>query len=158
MKSTEVTVFDRKSGGAEGPAVRRGSRTKVSVPLVPPQNRHPERSASQMDRVTQRLWRVAEEPVLSGAEGTSAVLILPMLLAAFRPPKADNRICCDTHLVVTAHLAMHAQASSHFFIGAPQHLPHRRNHIGIVDAQISIAHHARIMVRNQRGTTAYLPQ
>src|ERR1700727_886710 len=37
-----------------------------------PQNRHPERSASQIDRVTQRLWRGAEEPVLSVAEGTSA--------------------------------------------------------------------------------------
>ena len=41
-KSTEATVFDRKSGAAEGPAVRPGSRTKVSVPLVLPQNRHPE--------------------------------------------------------------------------------------------------------------------
>src|SRR3984885_6838238 len=45
MKSTEATVFDRKSGAAEGPAVRPGSRTKISVPLVLPQNRHPERSA-----------------------------------------------------------------------------------------------------------------
>src|ERR1700733_6738286 len=44
MKSAEATVFDRKSGAAEGPAVRPGSRTKVSVPLVLPQNRHPERS------------------------------------------------------------------------------------------------------------------
>jgi hypothetical protein len=43
-----------------------------------PQNRHPERSASQIDGVTQRLWR--------GAEGTSAVLNLPMLLGAFQPP------------------------------------------------------------------------
>ena len=42
MKSTEVTIFDRKSGGAEGSAVRPGSRTKVSVPLVLPQTRHPE--------------------------------------------------------------------------------------------------------------------
>jgi hypothetical protein len=41
MKSTEATVFDRKSGEAEGPAVRPGSRTKVSVPLVLPQTRHP---------------------------------------------------------------------------------------------------------------------
>src|ERR1700691_1109315 len=32
MKSTEATVFDRKSGAAEGPAVRPGSCTKVSVP------------------------------------------------------------------------------------------------------------------------------
>src|ERR1700721_4745788 len=41
MKSVEATVFDRKSGGAEGPAVRPGSRTKFSVPFVLPQNRHP---------------------------------------------------------------------------------------------------------------------
>src|SRR5580698_1824353 len=39
MNSTEATAFDRKSGGAEGPAVRPGSRTKVSVPLALPQNR-----------------------------------------------------------------------------------------------------------------------
>jgi hypothetical protein len=62
MTSTEATAFDRKSGGAEGPAVRPGSRTKVSVPLVLPQNRHPERSASLIDRVTQRLWRGVEGP------------------------------------------------------------------------------------------------
>jgi hypothetical protein len=37
--------------------VRPGPRTKASVPLVLPQNRHPERSASQIDHVTQRLWR-----------------------------------------------------------------------------------------------------
>src|SRR5580658_7109010 len=54
MTSTEATAFDRKSGGAEGPAVRPRSRTKVSVPLVLPQNRHPECSASPIDRVTQR--------------------------------------------------------------------------------------------------------
>jgi hypothetical protein len=44
MKSTEATVFDRKSGGTEGSAVRPGSRTKVSVPLVLPQEfeeKHP---------------------------------------------------------------------------------------------------------------------
>jgi hypothetical protein len=34
MKSTEATVFDRKSGAAEGPALRPGSRTKVWVSLV----------------------------------------------------------------------------------------------------------------------------
>jgi hypothetical protein len=39
MKSTESAVFDRKSGGAEGPAVRPGSRTKVWVLLVPTQTR-----------------------------------------------------------------------------------------------------------------------
>jgi hypothetical protein len=37
-----------------------------------PQNRHPERSASQVDSVT------------------SAVLNLPMLLGAFQPPKLDK--------------------------------------------------------------------
>src|ERR1700733_15679366 len=86
MKSTEATLFDRKSGAAEGPAaapagnsiclslgirsaVRPGSRTKVSVPSVFPQNRHPacpglpwERSASPMDLVIQRLWRGVEGP------------------------------------------------------------------------------------------------
>jgi hypothetical protein len=39
-----------------------------------------------MDRVTQRLWRGVEEPVLSVAVGTSALLDLPKLLRAFRPP------------------------------------------------------------------------
>ena len=58
----------------EGSAVRPGSHTKVSVPLVLPQNRHPERSASPIYHLTQCLWRVVEEPVLSGVEGTSAVL------------------------------------------------------------------------------------
>ena len=77
----------------EGPAVS---------PLVPPKNRHPERSASQNARVTQLLWRGVEEPVLSVAEGTSAVPILPVLLGALRPPKPDNTTCCDTQLVVIA--------------------------------------------------------
>jgi hypothetical protein len=61
------------------------------------------RSASQIDRDTQRLWRGVEEPVLTVAEGTSAVLILPMLLGAFRPPKPDNRICCDRRIEIPAH-------------------------------------------------------
>ena len=74
--------------------MRRRSRTKVSVSLVLPQNRHPacpglpwERSASQIHRVTQRLWRGVEEPVLSVAEGTSTVHNLPVLLGAFVPTK-----------------------------------------------------------------------
>ena len=53
----------------KGSAVRPGSRTKVSVPLVLPQTRHPacpglpwERSASQIDLVTQLLWRGVEGP------------------------------------------------------------------------------------------------
>jgi hypothetical protein len=64
---------------AERPAVRPAPCTKVFVPLVLPQNRHPERSAPQICRVIQSLWRGVEEPVLSVAEGTSAMLILPML-------------------------------------------------------------------------------
>jgi hypothetical protein len=51
-----------------------------------------------MDRVTQALGRGVEEPVLSVAEGTSALLNLPVLLGAFRPPMSDHRVCCDTHL------------------------------------------------------------
>ena len=51
-----------------------------------PQNRHPERSASQIDCVPQRLARGVEESVLSVAEGTPALLILPMLFGAFQPP------------------------------------------------------------------------
>ena len=31
------------------------------------------------------------------------MLNLPMLLGAFRPPKPENRICCDTHLMVMLH-------------------------------------------------------
>ena len=61
-KSTEATVIHRKSGAAEGPAVRLGSLTNVSVPSVLPQNRHPERSASPSDRVTLRLERGVEGP------------------------------------------------------------------------------------------------
>ena len=70
--------------------MRPGSRTKISIPLVLPQNRHPacpglpwERSAAPIDRLTQRLWRGAEEPVLSGVEGTPGVLILLRLFGAF---------------------------------------------------------------------------
>jgi hypothetical protein len=72
-----------------------------------PQNCHPERSASQIYRVTQRLWRGVEEPVPSVAEGTPAVLILPMQFRPFRPPKPENRICCVTHLMVRVHVFMH---------------------------------------------------
>jgi hypothetical protein len=42
--------------------VRPGSRTKLCVLLVLPQNRHPERSAAQIHRPTQRLWRGVEGP------------------------------------------------------------------------------------------------
>jgi hypothetical protein len=52
------------------------------------QNRHPERSAPQIYRVTQRL--------MAPSRRTPAVLILPMMLGAFRPPKPENRICYGT--------------------------------------------------------------
>jgi hypothetical protein len=54
-----------------------------------------------MDRVTQRLWRGVEEPVPSVAEGTSAGLNLPNAARSFSTTESDNRICCDTHLMVT---------------------------------------------------------
>src|ERR1700692_2129275 len=57
-----------------------------------PQKRHPERSASQIYRVTPHL--------VARSRRTPAVLILPMLLGPFRPPKPENRICCGTHLIV----------------------------------------------------------
>jgi hypothetical protein len=50
-----------------------------------PQIRHPERSASQIYRVTQGVWRGVEEPVLSVAEGTSEMLIWSPLFGAFQP-------------------------------------------------------------------------
>jgi hypothetical protein len=54
---------------------------------------------SPIHRVIQRLWRGVEEPVLSVAEGTSAVLILPMPLgpsgpATFLPWGREPRTCC----------------------------------------------------------------
>jgi hypothetical protein len=55
----------------------------------PPQSRHPERSAARIYRVTDGLWRGVEEPVLSVAEGTPAMLILPMLFGAFPPPMPE---------------------------------------------------------------------
>jgi hypothetical protein len=89
MKSTKTTVFDRKSGEGEGSAVRPGSRTKVSVPLVLPQNRHParpglpwERSASPIYRVIQHLWRGVEGP--RRCSSYSCCLEL-------RPPRPDIR-------------------------------------------------------------------
>jgi hypothetical protein len=56
-----------------------------------PQNRHPERSAPQIDRVTQRLWRGVEEPVLSVAEGTSVVLNYPCCSGLFNHQLGDGR-------------------------------------------------------------------
>ncbi len=79
--------------------MRPGSRTKVSVPLVLPQNRHPERSASPMDCVTQRLWR--------GVEGPRRCLFYPCCSELF-DHRSPTTICCDTHLMVMGTL-FHAQ-------------------------------------------------
>ena len=48
-----------------------------------PQKRHPERSASRIYRVTQRLW--------ARSRRTSRMLILALLLRAFQPPKPASR-------------------------------------------------------------------
>src|ERR1700691_6606806 len=40
-----------------------------------PQGRHPERSASQIYRLTEGFWRAIEEPVPSVAEGTPTMLV-----------------------------------------------------------------------------------
>ena len=87
--------------------MRPGSRTKVSVPLVLPQNRHPERSASQIDRVTQRLWRGVEEPVLSVAEGTSAVLIFTHIVRSFQPPNPHDLAQTWGWRMITVHENMY---------------------------------------------------
>jgi hypothetical protein len=73
MKSTEATVFDRKSGGAEGPAVRPGSRAKVPVPLVLPQNRHPELVERGRLKIAQeaRPWYCASPGLLVRGSGFS---------------------------------------------------------------------------------------
>src|ERR1700761_4570178 len=49
-----------------------------------PQNRHPERSAPQIGRVTQRL--------MARSRRTSKKNVLSMLFGAFQPPKPENRI------------------------------------------------------------------
>ena len=62
---------EQESGGGlkpKGSAVRPGFRTKVRVLLVLPQTRHPERSASQIDRVTEPCG--AESKDLGGAPFT----------------------------------------------------------------------------------------
>ena len=68
------------------------SAYSTSCIQAPRQNRHPERSASQIDRVTQRLWR--------GVEGPRRRLITPGA-RSFSTTGPDNGTCCDTHLMVT---------------------------------------------------------
>ena len=62
IPKTFIATFPFIPSAAEGSAVRPGSRTKVSVPLVLPQNRHPERSASRIYRLTEGFWRAVEGP------------------------------------------------------------------------------------------------
>jgi len=49
--------------------------TRPDVFQFPPKRRHPERSASQIYRIAEGLWRGVEEPVPNVAEGTPAMLI-----------------------------------------------------------------------------------
>ena len=74
-----------------------GSRTRVSVPLVHPQNRHPERSASPIYRVTQRLWR--------GVEGPRRCSSYPPLLEVFQP-LSPHRAGSNHQVRITAHLVV----------------------------------------------------
>ena len=74
-------ALDTQQARAESsPALRPISARRLGFfsPKLP-QNHHPERSASQIHRLTQRL--------VARSRRTSAVLILPMLLEAFRPPR-----------------------------------------------------------------------
>ena len=51
-----------------------------------------ERSASQVYRVTQRLWRGVEEPVLSVAEGTPRMLFYPYCYELFNHRRPHRRL------------------------------------------------------------------
>jgi hypothetical protein len=81
---------------AEGSAVRPGSRTKFSIPLVLPQNRHPERSASQIYRLTEGFWR--------GVEGPRRCSFHPCRSELFdhrRPTTSVRRYALDRHGQIT---------------------------------------------------------
>ena len=86
MKSTEATVFDRKSGAAKGSAVRLGSRTKVSVPLVLPPNRHPRAEClTDLSRDTALVARSRSACPEHGRRNLGGAS-LTLLLGAFQPP------------------------------------------------------------------------
>jgi hypothetical protein len=63
------------------------------------QERHPERSASQIYRLTQRL--------MARSRRTPRVLILRMLFGPFRPAKPENRIFRRYALDGHGHIFMH---------------------------------------------------
>jgi hypothetical protein len=97
--STPQTSTGNPGGAAQGSAVRPGSRTKVSVPLLLPQNRHPERSASQIDRVTRRLWR--------GVEGPRRCLIYPCCSELFHHRRTPTGSAATRTLYLRVHLFIH---------------------------------------------------
>ena len=78
--------------------MRPGPRTKVSVPLVLPQNRHPaaaavERSASLIYRVTQRLWRGVEgDGLLTTVYGSGRVRQVRQSV----PRRCRFYLCCSS--------------------------------------------------------------
>jgi hypothetical protein len=107
---TEAAIFDRKSGEAEGSAVRHSC-----APLLPAQtstNHHRilvETLTSTSSFRVPGVVRVTADPfapaerrtdlsrdtaLVARSRRTSAVLILPMLLGAFRPLAAKGKNCC----------------------------------------------------------------
>ena len=104
-----------------------------------------------MDRLTQSLWRGVEELVPSVAEGTSAVFNLPMLLGAPQPPKPDNRIYCDRHLMVTSTSFMHGNrvcmAAENVEVGA--------GHSKMLRARWSKSSGQRWVIEHRRGSFGY---
>ena len=91
--------------------MRPGSHTKVSVPLVLPQNRHPERSASQTYRFIEDLRR--------GVEGPRGCLI-DAALQGLRPPRLQKinkvtgsertRISCLAALSAATYAALRKES------------------------------------------------
>jgi hypothetical protein len=105
-----------------------------------PQKRHPERSTSQIYRVTQRL--------VARSRRTPRVLILPMLFGPFRPPKPENRIaspafelffssdgCANVFVTLKVEQALAAIGRSETF---------QRALLMLHDAQIQIAGDANV--------------
>jgi hypothetical protein len=70
------------SAANPGPCPISANLFRVFFVNIPPPTRHPERSASQIDRLTQRLWRAVEGP--------RRCLCLPMLFGAFQPPSPNR--------------------------------------------------------------------
>jgi hypothetical protein len=60
------TALSKLSPEEPALSLSNGEGLRVAQDVSLPQGRHPERSASQIYRVTQRLWRGVEEPVETG--------------------------------------------------------------------------------------------